>query len=34
MGKRTGIKITAAPAEPAGNHDAKATAGGRNGRDR
>ena len=34
MGKRTGIKTTAAPTEPAGNHDAKATAGGGNGRDR
>ena len=34
MGKRTGIAITTAPTEPPGNHDAKATAGGRNGRDR
>ena len=34
MGKRTGIAITTAPTEPAGDHDAKATAGGRNGRDR
>lgn len=34
MGKRTDIAITTAPTEPPGNHDAKATAGGRNGRDR
>ena len=34
MGKRTGIQITAAPTEPAGDHDAKATVGGGNGRDR
>ncbi len=34
MGKRTDIPTTTAPTEPPGNHDAKATAGGRNGRDR
>ena len=34
MGKRTDIAIATAPTEPPGNHDAKATAGGRNGRDR
>lgn len=28
MGKRTGVPITAAPTEPASNHDAKTTAGG------
>ena len=34
MGKGTDIAIATAPTEPPGNHDAKATGGGRNGRDR